>query len=309
MNETTSSNIGRVDPPPTGQLGADGPTALAQRELLDELEPGLTTGSGEAAEPPADRHVDLAAAHASPALLAIRDHLLVALAFASGIYEAICFLSFGKVFTAFQTGNIVFLGLGLAGTRPPDGPDPVRVVISLVAFAAGAVVAVRILKAFDGDHEVEDHDVFQVWPRRVSIALSVALVVQVGFLTVWMATSPSSQVSNILVGLSAFALGLQMNAIRSLHVPGISTTAATATFITLATGTATWSHTRRAVRRLTGVLVAMAVGAFVGDWLLSHAHTYAPVLPVLVIALVIATASVAFKQEPETAPGSLSGTR
>jgi hypothetical protein len=30
---------------------------------------------------------------------------------------------------------------------------------------------------------------------------------------------------------------------------------------------------------------------------------------VLVIALVIATASVAFKQEPETAPGSLSGTR
>jgi uncharacterized membrane protein YoaK (UPF0700 family) len=261
------------------------------------------------ARPATDRLVDRAAAHASPALLAIRDHLLVALAFASGIYEAICFLSFGKVFTAFQTGNIVFLGLGLAGTRPPDGPDPVRVVISLVAFAAGAVVAVRILKAFDGDHEVEDHDVFQVWPRRVSIALSVALVVQVGFLTVWMATSPSSQVSNILVGLSAFALGLQMNAIRSLHVPGISTTAATATFITLATGTATWSHTRRAVRRLTGVLVAMAVGAFVGDWLLSHAHTYAPVLPVLVIALVIATASVAFKQEPETAPGSLSGTR
>ena len=31
--------------------------------------------------------------------------------------------------------------------------------------------------------------------------------------------------------------------------------------------------------RLTGVLVSMAVGAFVGDWMLSHAHTYAPVLP------------------------------
>ncbi|MCU1663406.1 MAG: hypothetical protein JWR58_3471, partial [Pseudonocardia sp.] len=61
-------------------------------------------------------------------------------------------------------------------------------------------------------------------------------------------------------------------------------------------------HTRRAVRRLTGVLVAMAVGAFVGDWLLSHAHTYAPVLPVLVIALVIATASVAFKHEPARSP-------
>ncbi|MEN3269967.1 MAG: hypothetical protein V7646_6861 [Pseudonocardia sp.] len=281
MNETTSSNIGTNDPPPGGHPGSDdGDTALAQRE------------------PSSDRHVDLAATHASPALLAVRDRLLVALAFASGIYEAICFLSFGKVFTAFQTGNIVFLGVGLAGTRPPAGPNPLSVVISLVAFAVGAVVAVRILKAFDGDEEVEDSDVFQVWPRRVSIALGVALVVQIGFLAVWMAASPSNAVSNILIGLSAFALGLQMNAIRSLHVPGISTTAATATFITLATGTATWSHTKPAVRRLTGVLVGMAAGAFVGDWLLSHAHTYAPVLPVLVIAIVISIASVVLKQEP-----------
>jgi uncharacterized membrane protein YoaK (UPF0700 family) len=68
--------------------------------------------------------VDLAVAHTAPALLAVRDRLLVALAFSSGIFEAICFLSFGKVFTAFQTGNLVFLGLGVAGTRPPFGPDP-----------------------------------------------------------------------------------------------------------------------------------------------------------------------------------------
>jgi uncharacterized membrane protein YoaK (UPF0700 family) len=250
-------------------------------------------------EPSSDRHVDLAAAHATPALLAVRDRLLVALAFSAGIYEAICFLSFGKVFTAFQTGDIVELGLGIGGTRPPDGPDPVRVVISLVAFAVGAMVAVRILKAFDGDHEVDDEEVFHVWPRRVSVALGVALVVQVGFLALWMATSPSSsEPAEILLGLSSFAMGMQMNAIRSLHVPGISTTAATATFITLATGAATWSHKAPAARRLTGVIVAMVVGAVVGDWLLSHAHTYAPVLPVVVIALVIATASVSLKQEP-----------
>jgi hypothetical protein len=46
----------------------------------------------------------------------------------------------------------------------------------------------------------------------------------------------------------------------------------------------------------------MAVGAFVGDWMLRHAHTYAPVLPVLVIALVIAIASVALKQQPRDSP-------
>jgi uncharacterized membrane protein YoaK (UPF0700 family) len=235
---------------------------------------------------------------ATPELLAVRDWLLVVLAFSSGIYEAICYLSFGKVFTAFQTGNLLLLGVFAGGIRPPFGPNPVSVVVSLVAFAAGAALAVGILKAFDGDEEVDDDDVFQVWPRRVSIALGVALVVQVGFLAVWIAAAPTREVSDILLGLSAFGMGLQMNAIRSLHVPGISTTAATATFISLASGPSTWSHKAHAARRLIGVLVSMAVGAFVGTWMLGHAHTYAPVLPVLVIAVVIAVASMTLKQDP-----------
>jgi uncharacterized membrane protein YoaK (UPF0700 family) len=257
-----------------------------------------STAAAMPAKPAIDRRVDLAAAHATPALLAVRDSLLLALAFSSGTYEAICYLSFGKVFTGFQTGNIVFLGLAAAGTRPPFGPDPDSVVVSLIAFAVGAALAVWILKAFNGDEEVDDDDVFQVWPRRVSIALGVALVVQVGFLAVWIAATPSSEVSNIMLGLNALAMGLQMNAIRSLHVPGISTTAATATFVSWASGPATWPHKATWARRLTGVLVSMAVGALVGDWLLGHAHTFAPVLPALVIALVIAVASVALKQKP-----------
>jgi uncharacterized membrane protein YoaK (UPF0700 family) len=244
-----------------------------------------------------DQVVDRAAPHATPALLVVRDRLLVALAFASGIYDAICFLSFGKVFTAFQTGNVVFLGVGAAGTRPPAGPNPVSVVVSLAAFAAGALVAVWILKAFDGDEEVEDQDIVEVWPRRVSITLSLALAIQVGFLAVWVAAPRSGAVVDVLIALSGFAMGMQMNAIRSLHVPGISTTAVTATFISLVSGAATWSLPSHAARRLGGVLLSMAIGALAGDWMLGHAHTYAPVLPVLVIAVVIAVASVALKQE------------
>jgi uncharacterized membrane protein YoaK (UPF0700 family) len=251
-------------------------------------------------EPHTDRHVDRAAVHAPPARLAIRDRLLVALAFSSGIYEAICFLSFGKVFTGFQTGNIVFLGVIAAGTRPPAGPNPVTAVISLAAFAAGAALAMPILKKFDGDEEVEDNGVFQVWPRRVSTTLWVALVMQVGFLAVWMVAPPSSEPPYILIGLNAFAMGLQMNAIRALHVPGISTTAASATFISVISGISTWSLTAPAARRLTGVLVSMAVGAFVGDWMLTHAHTYAPVLPVLVMALVNVIASTSLQRSART---------
>ena len=170
-----------------------------------------------------NRVVDRSAAHATPALLAVRDWLLVALSFSTGIYEAISFLTFGKVFTAFQTGNIVGLGLGVAGTRPPAGPDPVTVVVSLAAFAVGAGVGIRILPTFDGNEAVGDDEVFQVWAPP------------------------------------------------------------------------TWSLTEHAVRRLGGTIVSMAAGAFLGDWMLSHAHRYAPLLPAVVTAVVIVIAWVVLR--------------
>jgi uncharacterized membrane protein YoaK (UPF0700 family) len=249
-----------------------------------------------------DRVTDRAAAHATPGELAVRDWLLVGLSFATGIYEAICFLTFGKVFTAAQTGNLVLFGIGVEGTRQPAGPNPVTVVISLAAFAAGAALATPVLKAFDGDKETEDNKVYQAWPRRVSIALAVALVVQVGFLLVWVTAAVPASLAYILMALSALALGLQANAIRDLHVPGISTTAFTASFIDLFSGLATWSLTARSAQRLAATMVSMAAGAFLGDWMLGHAHPYAPVVPVVVTAVVIAIAWLALKPRATSGP-------
>jgi uncharacterized membrane protein YoaK (UPF0700 family) len=248
-----------------------------------------------------DRVVDRAAAHATPAELATRDWLLTGLSFATGVYEAICFLTFGKVFTAAQTGNLVLFGIGVAGTRQPAGPNPVTVVISLAAFAAGAALATPVLKTFDGDKETEDNKVFHAWPRRVSIALAIALILQAGFLAVWITAASPASLAYILMALSALALGLQANAIRDLHVPGISTTAFTATFIDLFSGLATWSLTAHSARRLAATMVSMAAGAFLGDWMLGHAHRYAPVVPVAVTAVVIAIAWVALKPRPRGA--------
>jgi uncharacterized membrane protein YoaK (UPF0700 family) len=249
-----------------------------------------------------DRVVDRAAAHATPAELAVRDWLLVGLSFATGIYEAICFLTFGKVFTAAQTGNLVLLGIGVAGTREPAGPNPVTVVISLAAFAAGAALAMPVLKAFNGDQETEDDKVFQAWPRRVSIALVIALILQIGFLTVWITAASPASLAYVLMALSALAMGLQMNAIRSLHVPGISTTAFTATFIDLASGLVTWSLTAHSALRLAAAMIGMAAGALLGDLMLNHAHRYAPVVPAAVTAVVIAIAWLALKPRAASGP-------
>jgi hypothetical protein len=99
-------------------------------------------------------------------------------------YEAICFLTFGRVFTAAQTGK-PRAARDRCPRNPasPAGPNPVTVVISRAGFAAGAALAIPVLKAFDGDKNIEDKDTFQVWSRRVSIALAIALVFQAGFLS------------------------------------------------------------------------------------------------------------------------------
>lgn len=244
-----------------------------------------------------DRTVDTAARHAPPGRLAVRDQLLVVLSVSAGMYDAICFLTFGKVFTAFQTGNIVFLGIGIGGTRPPNGPWPWRVVVSMAAFAVGAAVAVLILNAFNGDEEIEDAEVSHVWPRRVSVALCVAVVLEVAFFVVWVATSLTDWSIGVMLALGAGSLGIQMNSVRSLHVPAVSTTAATATYISLVSGLVNRSLTRASAFRLFGTVVGMGVGALISKLMLDHARTYAPLLPLLLTALVVAVAASALRPE------------
>ncbi len=253
-----------------------------------------------------DRVVDRAAAHPASAELAVRDWLLAGLSFSAGMYEAICFLAFGKVFAGFQTGNLVFLGFGVAGTRPPAGPNPVTVVISLAAFAAGVALAIPILKGFGGGQETE-HNASQVWPRPVSIALAIAFVLQAAFFVVWVTAASPASLAYILIALAAFAMGLQANAVRSLHVPGISTTAFTATFVGLAIGVASWALTGPSARRLIAAVVGVAFGGFLGDWMLSHAHPYVPVVPAAVTAVVIAVAWVALKSRATAGPAGEQG--
>jgi hypothetical protein len=43
-------------------------------------------------------------------------------------------------------------------------------------------------------------------------------------------------------------------------------------------------------RRLAATMASMVASAFLGDWMLSHAHRYAPVVPAIVTAVVIAIA-------------------
>jgi uncharacterized membrane protein YoaK (UPF0700 family) len=219
----------------------------------------------------------------------IRDLLLVALALCSGAVDAISYVALGKVFSAFMTGNLVFLGLALTGA---GGPNVLHVCVSLLLFAAGVAVAVKIVKPSKGT---------SLWPRRVSIALSLSALAVAGVLAGWIATSgrPSTAVGHVLIGVFAFGMGAQSAAVLSLAVPGVITTAATATVVMLVSNLAGWPQAPDERGRLAAVLAALCVGAAAGALLLTHTRSYAPVLPLIGTLVVITIASRTLEPRPE----------
>ncbi|HYZ28898.1 MAG TPA: YoaK family protein [Thermoleophilaceae bacterium] len=220
----------------------------------------------------------------------VRDGLLVALTLSSGAVDAISWLALGKVFSAFMTGNLVFVGLRAGGAAGPSVP---RVLTALLAFAAGAAVSGRIVG------RAEESGV--VWPRRVTAALAAALVAQAAFLALWVSVGgrPSSGTATALIALSALAMGVQATAVFALGVRAIVTTAATGLLAVLMADLAGWRQPPAERRRLATCIVGLLAGAIVGATLVVHARSCAAAFPLVVSGLAVLTAALAFPQDAE----------
>lgn len=224
----------------------------------------------------------------------VRDWLLDALTAASGSADAISFLALGKIFTAFMTGNLAFLGLAIAGN--PGAPDSGSVLASMAGFAIGIYLATRIVAPSRRPAHEGAQPSGIVWPPRTTFALGVSLLAQLCFLVIWFAISghPGDGATRVLLAVWAVAWGMQTATIRWLNVGGVYTTAATATFTFLFGDFATRPVTGGELRRMVGVIVSLVVGATAGGLLLIHAPVYAPVLPFLITTGVVVTAATAF---------------
>jgi uncharacterized membrane protein YoaK (UPF0700 family) len=238
----------------------------------------------------------------------VRNWLLDALTVSSGAVDAVSFLALGKVFTAFVTGNVAFLGMAIASTTGSNiyGVVPPRilwVLAALAGFAGGIYLATKIVRPSrqPATHE-GGHPNGGVWPQRTTFALGLSLLAHLCFVLIWFATSarPGDNIIPVLLATWALAMGMQSAAVRNLNVGGIFTTAATATFIFLfgavANGVPITGDERR---RMRGVLASLAIGATAGGLLLIHAPIYAPVLPLIITAVVVATAASAFRYRNE----------
>ena len=227
----------------------------------------------------------------------VRNWLLAALTVSSGAVDAISFLALGKIFTAFMTGNVAFLGMGLAGH--PGAPRIVSVLAAMAGFAGGVYVGTKIIKrSSQSAAHAGEQAAGLVWPRQTTFALAISLLPHLCFVVIWLATGgrPGDNLIPVLLAVWALAMGNQSAAVRQLNVGGIFTTAATATFIFLA---GDWANNRPLTSeehsRLRGVLVALVIGATAGAILLIHAPVYAPVLPFVITVGVVAIAARVFR--------------
>jgi uncharacterized membrane protein YoaK (UPF0700 family) len=77
----------------------------------------------------------------TPSLRHPLTRALLALTVTTGVIDAAGYLGLGHVFTANMTGNIVFLGFGIAGSSGLTVTSPL---VSLAAFLIGAALGGRM---------------------------------------------------------------------------------------------------------------------------------------------------------------------
>ena len=159
-----------------------------------------------------------------------RDRLALAatmsLTFVTGVVDAVGFLALDRVFTGNMTGNIVILGMGVAGADelPVLGPA-----VALVAFTAAAWVAGMVLRK---PRSLDPPG----WHHRVTVLLSVgALALTV--LTVVAAFTGSDAgplLKVVLAATTAAVMGQQAVAARAVAVADMTTVVVTSTLASLA---------------------------------------------------------------------------
>ena len=179
----------------------------------------------------------------------------------TGLVDAVSFLSFGHVFTANMTGNIVLLAFASTGVRQVSLAGSIT---ALLGFLAGAAVGGRVMAGASA-----------VVPLR---AASSVFALEIVFLAgATLAALGYSAVSSAhflrlyaMIAFTATAMGMRNAAVRKLAVPDLTTTVLTLTITGLAADSSLARGTNPGLQRRIAAVVAMFAGAALGSIALRH---------------------------------------
>ncbi|WP_255467333.1 YoaK family protein [Aeromicrobium senzhongii] len=209
-------------------------------------------------------------------LPAERQHLILmlALTFSTGMIDAVGYLGLDRVFTGNMTGNVVILGMGLAGAEdlPVLGPA-----LALIGFLVGAAFGGRVLKG-----------AAKGWSRRTTVLLVLVGVVIMGLsVAIFLDPEPTRPVALTLSTLLGTAMGVQAATARLIGVKDVTTVVITSTLTGLAADSVLGGGTGADSGRRSAAVLLILAGAGTGAALLTW-HLGAGLLAAALITLLVA---------------------
>ncbi|QFQ99787.1 DUF1275 domain-containing protein [Streptomyces phaeolivaceus] len=227
--------------------------------------------------------------------------VMVALTLTTGMIEAVSFLVLGPVFTAVQTGNLLFLSFALTGAA---GLSPAAAGVSFAAFAVGAVLGSR----FESGVDAYGRDWFG--PALIVEALLLGL----GGLVAWrggvdMSGFPAEDPHYAVVALVAAAMGVRNVTTLRARVADVPTTVSTRALTAFLSGLPPLPDTRVGARsgdegRRLASVGAMFAGGLLGAWLLHEdVHPAVVLLLPALLVLLLGTAHWAAPRRRTSEPG------
>jgi uncharacterized membrane protein YoaK (UPF0700 family) len=193
---------------------------------------------------------------------------LLALTFVTGIVDAVSFLALGQVFSAMQTGNVIFLGLGVAGV---SGAPTLAPFVALVAFLAGGMAGALLARtpARGAGNRLE-----------MAMAAEIVLLGAAALLAALADVHPGGLTAYVLIAFLSVAMGLRNTIARGIGDPNLATTVLNLTLSAFVSSTPTGIASEPELALRAVAIVAILAGAIAGALLLKVS-----------VALAIATAA------------------
>ncbi|WP_241896978.1 YoaK family protein [Brevibacterium epidermidis] len=178
--------------------------------------------------------------------------MLLLLTFSTGMVDAIGYLGFDKVFTGNMTGNVVILGMGLAGA---EGVPVLRPALALVFFMIGAALSGRILG-----------DIGEAWHRRTTLIYGI-VAAGCAALSIYVAVVPDPEIGlagTIFTSALSALMGAQAAAARKMKIADVTPVVVPSTIVGLASDSRlAGGDSTRWVRRFLAVVLIL-IGALAG---------------------------------------------
>jgi uncharacterized membrane protein YoaK (UPF0700 family) len=178
--------------------------------------------------------------------------LLLAMTVVTGMVDAVSILRMDRVFVANMTGNVVFVGFGVAGAR---GFSVAASATALAGFAVGAVAGGRLPAPWRADRA-----------RLLWTTSLVKLVVAAPVLVVAATSGVRSGRSDtyVLLALLAASMGVQNASVRQLAVPDLATNVVTTALTGLLADLPALGWRHPAIGYRLASVVSLFAGAAVG---------------------------------------------